>query len=806
MAKIFSNSLNKRITFYFIIIAIIVIAAFIYTSVSTTTNSLKEEVQKRVDVGLETFSLVIQDTIDKLFFDSESLVQDGDILDNVIALQDVNYEDLSGQADYTILKDKLKNELVSKGLSILTIVDTKGRVIVSANSDQTGQKLSLRGFIEDILKEQMSVSSNEIITAEELLTEGESISELAKIKRIPSLYQKDGWREQEVEDDALMMTAVSMIKKNGIAIGALVGGVILNNDNTIPDRIVESGGGIASINLYDARIATTQILGNTVRGIGTLTSEDVVNTVYVAQHNYSGRAYEMDDWYFVAYEPLRNYDNEVVGSIARGIKESEAVAGVESLQLKFIIIGVLALAFIYIATQLITRTITGPLKKLASNSYKISRGNLEIDIEAPDREDEIGDLTHSFIIMKDKLREYYTKLEDLVAKRTQELRHKVKDLETARHSIEDEKNKSESILKNVGDGVLALNHEKKFIACNDAASELLEYSTDEIIGQDLSKIIKLKNTKLTSSNKDFNPVTESIKSKTVIMTGTGEFSIITKKKKEIPVTITATPLKDNSGEVHGGVLVMKDVTKEQEIDKMKSEFVSVASHQLRTPLSASKWFLEMLINKEAGAINKEQAEYLDHIFKSNERMIALVNDLLNVSRIESGTIAIEPLPTNIDGLVRSVIFELTPQVKKKNIKTVFQSVKGGLPNINIDPKLIRQVFQNLLSNAVKYTSEKGSVGVRVKTDKNYATFEIFDTGVGIPKKQQPKVFKKFFRADNVITMQTEGTGLGLYVAKSIVDASGGKIWFESVEGKGTSFFFTLPLTGSKRRAGEKTLI
>ncbi|MDD5567500.1 MAG: ATP-binding protein [Patescibacteria group bacterium] len=808
MAKFFSSSLNTRFLYYMVAIAGCVIAIFVYMIISTFTGSLKTEVQERVNATLETFSIVFSESHDQILTDVESLARGQDFVQTVNTLAvEKDISKLEELSEYVALKKQIRNTQEAQGLSFVDVVDSKGNILVGSENIKVGQKISLKGYVENVIKNKTTGKSVEIITQEEMQAHSEELAKKALINRIPTEKSKQGWRTQEDEHDGLVMAAGAVIINDGEVVGAIIGGALLNNNNEILDRLVQRGKGIASLYLYDARAATTQQYQNiNKRAIGTLASEEIVNTVYITQKDFSGRAFELDEWYLVAYQPIRNFENEVIGSIARGIPESEVTSSIGSIRLRFLIIGVGMFVLIYFITRFLVKSITRPLKELAINANRLSHGNLDIDIQPPEREDEIGDLTHSFINMKDKLHEYYTKLEALVAERTQELRQKVRDLEIARHSIEDEKNKSESILQNVGDGVLALNKDKEFIACNEAASDLLDYRIPEIIGKDLDAIINLKYIKLTDKNKDVNPIIKAIETGNVVATGTGEFAVVTKKKKGIPVTITATPLKDPSGEIHGGVVVIKDVTKEQEIDKMKSEFVSVASHQLRTPLSASKWFLEMLMDGDAGKLNKEQSEYIDHITKSNERMIALVNDLLNVSRIESGTIAIEPILTDIDGMIESVIFELAHIIKQKKQKTEFEKLSGGTPQIKIDPKLIRQVFQNLISNAVKYTPEGGKLGVRVSRDAKFLTFEVFDTGVGIPKSQQSKVFKKFFRADNVITLQTEGTGLGLYVAKSVVEASGGKIWFKSEEGKGTNFFFTLPIAGSARREGEKTLI
>ena len=265
-----------------------------------------------------------------------------------------------------------------------------------------------------------------------------------------------------------------------------------------------------------------------------------------------------------------------------------------------------------------------------------------------------------------------------------------------------------------------------------------------------------------------------------------------------------SPILDSAGQVLFYVAIERDVTIEKEIDRMKTEFVSVASHQLRTPLSAVKWYLEMLLAGDAGKINKEQEDFLHQAYDSNERMIALVNGLLNVSRIEAGRLSIEPKVTDIIQLSQTVIGELMPLIQKNKIK--FKFLKSGkLPLIKVDSELISQVIMNLLSNAIKYTPAGGKVDYKVELLKNEIKFIVKDTGLGIPNNQQKRIFERFFRADNVIVKDTEGTGLGLYVAKSVVELSGGKIDFVSRENKGSTFWFTLPLTGSKRVKGEVKL-
>ena len=184
-------------------------------------------------------------------------------------------------------------------------------------------------------------------------------------------------------------------------------------------------------------------------------------------------------------------------------------------------------------------------------------------------------------------------------------------------------------------------------------------------------------------------------------------------------------------------------------------------------------------------------------------MIDLVNALLNVSRIDMGNFAIDPKPTDFVEISESVIGELAMQIKEKDIK--FTTKYGNIPQIQADPKLARIIIQNLLSNAVKYTPTGGKVSIAISKEKENILIKISDTGYGIPVEAQSRIFTKLFRADNVRAKEVDGTGLGLYVVKSIVDQSGGKVWFESAENKGTVFYVTIPITGMKKKEGTKEL-
>ena len=245
----------------------------------------------------------------------------------------------------------------------------------------------------------------------------------------------------------------------------------------------------------------------------------------------------------------------------------------------------------------------------------------------------------------------------------------------------------------------------------------------------------------------------------------------------------------------------EDITALREIDKTKTEFISIASHQLRTPLSALSWYAEMLINGDAGKLNTRQNSYLQEIYSSNRRMIELVEVLLNVSRIELGAFVVEPVSTDIVDLTQKEINEQKMDISKKKIDFSFYHEKD-LPISQVDPKLLRIIIQNILSNSIKYTPDNGKVRIEVYKDKDNILFKFSDNGYGIPKTFQSKIFTRLFRADNVKLKSTEGNGLGLYIVKIIVDKSGGKIWFESEENKGTTFYVSIPIGSIIKKEGQ----
>ena len=448
---------------------------------------------------------------------------------------------------------------------------------------------------------------------------------------------------------------------------------------------------------------------------------------------------------------------------------------------------------------------------------------------------EIGQLAESFNTMADTMLMAHSKMEDQIEKRTRALDEQLtesdktqkavlniledvedqkRDLEKAqraalnlmsdiqieKENVGKEKDKIDAILHSIGDGVFVVDREGVVFMYNRAASRITGFREDTVLGKPFTDHLQFTHTKEQDAAGQF--IHKAI-STGQITEPSMHSSIVRHDGTPVAIAATAAPLKDTDGHVIGSVVVFRDISKEAAIDKTKTEFVSLASHQLRTPLSTINWYTEMLLAGDAGRITKNQRMYLNQIYTGNQRMGDLVNSLLNVSRLELGTFSIEPVKMDIVKEATSTLHELQPLIKEKkmHIKTTF----GSIDHILADPNLVRVIFHNLLTNAIKYTPEEGQVDMSIQYVDDQIEIVVTDTGYGIPQAQQDKIFTKLFRADNVKEKDTTGTGLGLYIIKSIVDHVGGDIDFTSVEGKGTTFRVHLPKRGMIKKKGTRKI-
>lgn len=393
-----------------------------------------------------------------------------------------------------------------------------------------------------------------------------------------------------------------------------------------------------------------------------------------------------------------------------------------------------------------------------------------------------------------KLEASNDELEQAIAERTQQLAYHAQVAES-------ERSRYEAMLQSIGDGMIITDTNGNIILVNQPCKAILGIKGDDTQGTSAYAIAEFLTPDEQPIAKEKHPIYIALTHGQKTVQDVELRNPASDNNKIIRITATVILSKNRT---IGAIASLRDITQETQIDQMKTDFISVASHQLRTPLSAIRWFSEMLYNGDAGRLETEQTEFAKNIVDSSHRMVELVDSLLNISRMESGRMIVEPKPTDLQTLINGVAKDLSLKISEKqhHIKI---AVHKDIEMINIDPRLIGQVYINLLTNAIKYTPKGGEISITVWRKDGYVISQVSDNGYGIPKDAQSKIFHKFFRASNISKFETDGTGLGMYLVKSIITSSGGKVWLRSEEGKGTTFWFTIPEGGMQKRDGEVSL-
>jgi len=359
----------------------------------------------------------------------------------------------------------------------------------------------------------------------------------------------------------------------------------------------------------------------------------------------------------------------------------------------------------------------------------------------------------------------------------------LEDTEEARREAEEERSKTLTIIQNFTDGILVFDEQNKLILINPQTEEFFdikEKEKKEILQKPISELGQIE-----TLAPLVNLLGGEIK---------GVFREELQLKEEFILEVSTIPVIREKERL-GTLVILHDVSREKMIERLKTEFVSITAHQLRTPLSAIKWTLRMLLDGDLGRITGEQKDFIRKTYYSNERMIKLINDLLNVTRIEEGRYLFKLVIADIEEICQPVMNSFKEEAERRKIKFQFRKPKKRLPRIRVDAEKLMLAINNLVDNAVRYTRPGGEVRVSLSFTKakKEINFSIKDTGIGIPEDQQDRVFNRFFRGTNALRMETRGTGLGLFITKNIIEAHGGRIWFESEQGKGTSFYFVLPV-------------
>jgi len=357
----------------------------------------------------------------------------------------------------------------------------------------------------------------------------------------------------------------------------------------------------------------------------------------------------------------------------------------------------------------------------------------------------------------------------------------LKRSEKNRIEAETERDKTLTIINSFSDGLIIVDEKNNIFSINPEAEKILELKSISLFKKPLQNLVNFP---------------KAVPIASVLNTG-----LINLFKKEIDlakdfiIELSVIPLNLGEKDI-GHLIVLHDVSRDRMVEKMKTEFVSLVAHQLRTPLTAVNWSMEMLKKGDFGKLSEKQNEVIENTLHNNERLISLVNNILNLTRIEEGRYLYETAMVGMKEIVNFVIDSYKSEIKERKIDLEFKE-PDNLSQTMVDVEKIKLAVQNLIDNAIQYSLVGGRVIITLENDEKNIIFKIQDFGAGIPKSQQGKIFGKFFRADNAIKIDPNGTGLGLFLTKNIINAHGGKIWFESKEGAGTTVYFSLPISNKK---------
>jgi PAS domain S-box-containing protein len=416
------------------------------------------------------------------------------------------------------------------------------------------------------------------------------------------------------------------------------------------------------------------------------------------------------------------------------------------------------------------------VKKLVPVLESVEKGDLSqrVDIKAKGL---LGIVERSINSMISNLKSYTDKLEAMVEDRTRDIRRK------------------EFYIDNMHDGLCVLDKDDRIVDINPAFTQMLGYTKEEVIGKSVFDLFDEENKKI---------LAEEFAKRGKGEPSTYEINIITKDHTSIPIITSGAPIIED-GVMVGKIGVYTDISflkalqaelefkniELEKANKAKSDFLASMSHELRTPLNAIMGFSEVLLERNFGELNQKQEEYIRDVLEAGEHLLLLINDILDLARVESGQMMFEPS----EFYVRDVVEQSITMVKERALRhyvNLSEEISGDVTTLYADERKIKQVIYNLLTNAIKFTPDNGSVSLIVRKADKDVVFSIEDTGIGIPEEAMSRLFYPFSQIRLLHPSIHEGTGLGLSIVKAIIELHGGKIWVESKVGKGSRFSFTIP--------------
>ena len=515
--------------------------------------------------------------------------------------------------------------------------------------------------------------------------------------------------------------------------------------------------------IVEARVLDSQgyILGTTNQSqqsiVGTRTTEADAQQVLLTNTVYAYNFTEHDTRYWKIVSPISSTSGNSgnpLGIISVTTNIESRYTQVKDIGVIFVSSSLIAIILVIIITFLISQGITKPIAEMKKQTEKIAEGNYTGEVKIYS-DDEIGQLGQAINDLSFKIKE-------------------------AQESTESERQRLDSVLRHMSDGVIATDRRGRIVIMNTAALDILNLKSEKVIGIPLLSILPLDE-KVT-----FRELLETQQERLIHIEEDGEDSIV---QCEFSV------IQRESGFISGLVCVLTDVTEQQKIDRERRNFVSNVSHELRTPLTSIKSYTEALV--DGAWENKEIAPgFLKVIETETDRMMRMITDLLNLSRMDQNRLALEKEFINMNELVLHIVnrFEMVLQsepYRDKNYRILTDITQRDLW-VELDQDKITQVLDNIINNAIKYSPDGGRIIVRLMETHTDIIVSVSDEGLGISRKDIPHLFDRFYRVDKARSRAMGGSGLGLAIAQEVVQLHGGKIWVNSIENKGSTFFVSLP--------------
>ena len=735
------------------ILAILLVSysTLLYSTMNTLSASLRSEIDKNLDANLRFARSQYFDRADVVKY---TLTQS--------SLSTGMRKRLARRDGAWLARRVERWHSVLPFLEMMVVLDADQRILAGLNGASGGERLALPA-VQQALSGGKVVVSTEIVPAELLCRSG------------ARGYCREG------EGEELMVTvAIPVPGPDGRMLGAIVTGDILNNQPGLPAQLKQVFGPDVEVSITQrgVRIASSQ--AQNLKGATNLAPR--VIDMLERGEVYRGEAEIGERRFETAIDPLLNSRGEFVGSLSVGVsKESFKMIRRQSLE------NIVASAFLgifcsFLLAFVASRQLTGPLRELAAGARRIEEGDLGQRVEQSNS-DEVGMLASCFNTMADALQQR----DRVITAKTADLQDLNEQLEKKvverTGALTMEMGRLEAVLTSMVEGVVVTDRNNRVVLFNPAAQQLFELVPYRVVGQPIEQVCTMGG---------FAPLIPRIRELGEGGSSGGKEELEVQGKR---LTIFLASLSDESGHFAGVVLSIRDVTVEQEVDRMKTEFISTVSHELKTPLTSMKGSLQLLLTRGKWLTDTER-QLLTVCFRNTQRLIRLISEILDISGIESGGMAFNLKPVSIGEVSVYAIEEIKSYAMGRDISIV-NSIGEHLPLVYGDSDRLIQVITNLLSNAVKFSPEGKVVMVAAEQEGNYLTVSVADRGTTIRASERDKLFKKFQQIEGLERGRAHGTGLGLAICKEIVERHHGRIFYTAAQEQGNTFSFTVPIIGEK---------